>query len=354
MQRRSFIGTGLAFGATAPLILTPSKAAAKRPVLGQGDFQYELHTNWAERHRPRHHPVLNCHEIVQAPDGRIFMLGDHPERQMLVFDDTGKIIDSWGTTYPGGHGLTLGTNESEPYLLLTDAGSIRVGNQWVKYSGRVAKTDLNGREVFTLGHPMTAGAYQPDWAFNPTETCVAPDGGFYVADGYGSNAILKYSAHGQYEFHFGGPEQDVPDEQVIKNAHGVVVDDRSSQGEPTLLVSSRQKHRLLRFDLQGNYIEGYHFPGCMINRPVIAGEHIFLTTLNTSCVLVLDEQNQLVSAPGAHLPDPEKPGSRIKAIDRSPFTHCHDVCVMSNGDLLVCQWHSKQVYPWLLKRVGSS
>ncbi len=352
MKRRNFIGKSLTVGAAAPLVITQSKSATKRQLLGHGEFQYELHTDWVDQHGPRHYPVLNCHEIVQAPDGRIFMLGDHAERQMLVFDDTGKIIDSWGTTYPGGHGLTLGGSESDPYLLLTDAGSVRVGGQWVKYSGRVAKTDLNGREIFTIGHPMTIGAYKPEWAFNPTETCVAPDGGFYVADGYGSDTILKYSAQGEYEFHFGGPEQNVPDEQLIKNAHGVVVDSRTSQGEPSLLVSSRQMNRLLRFDLQGKFIESYHFPGCLVNRPVIAGEHIFLTTLNTSSVLILDKDNKLISAPGATLPDAEKPESRIKAVARSPFTHCHDVCVTSSGDLLVCQWHSKQVYPWLLKRVS--
>ena len=36
-----------------------------------------------------------------------------------------------------------------------------------------------------IGHPSTIGVYKPEDPFMPTEIAVAPNGDFYVADGYG-------------------------------------------------------------------------------------------------------------------------------------------------------------------------
>jgi hypothetical protein len=33
------------------------------------------------------------------------------------------------------------------------------------------------------------------------------------------------------------------------------------------------------------------------------------------------------------------------------FDHGHDVCVLDNGDLIVCQWNALQTYPIKLEKV---
>jgi peptidylglycine monooxygenase len=33
------------------------------------------------------------------------------------------------------------------------------------------------------------------------------------------------------------------------------------------------------------------------------------------------------------------------------FDHGHDVCVLANGDMIVCQWNAFQTYPIKLERV---
>ncbi len=340
---------GLAFH--APFIKAQSKSG-KREIVGHGAFQYEVTKDWADRHMPRNFGVLNCHEMVQVDDGRIFMIGDHPDRQVLVFAPDGRIVDSWGKMYPGGHGMTKSEEGNETLLYLTDSASFRIGSRWVKQAGRVAKTTLDGQELFCTSHPLTVGAYEPDMPFNPTETCVAPDGGFYVTDGYGSSYVLKYNARGQFQFKFGGSEGE-PETGRLKTPHGVLVDDRDP-ANPCVLVSSRSDKRLQRYTLDGKYIDGFDFKGAAINRPVIHGDYLYITTLNTSCVLILNKDYKVVSAPGAGEPAYDDQGvfMQLKRLTPPLFTHCHDVCVLENEDLLVCQWNSGQVFPYHLKRLA--
>ena len=93
--RRHFLaGIG---GAAASLWIQPVKAAPdprKDTIIGHGGFRYRVHKDWVPPGQGRHHPILNCHEMVQVRDGRLFMIGDHGTHQMLVFKTDGTILDS--------------------------------------------------------------------------------------------------------------------------------------------------------------------------------------------------------------------------------------------------------------------
>ena len=45
--------------------------------------------------------------MVQDSKGRLIMLGDHTHNNILIFDKSGKLLDNWGTAWPGGHGLSI-------------------------------------------------------------------------------------------------------------------------------------------------------------------------------------------------------------------------------------------------------
>ena len=58
---------------------------------------------------------------------------------------------------------------------------------------QVVKTTLDGEQLFVLEYPKDAKdvagkpCYQNDQKYKPTNIAFAPNGDFYVADGYGSN-----------------------------------------------------------------------------------------------------------------------------------------------------------------------
>lgn len=362
-QRRHFLA-GLATASASLWSQHLSTAAsASDPVVGHGTHRYRVQKDWVPPGQGRHHPILNCHEMVQVKDGRLFMIGDHWNHQMLIFKPDGTILDSWGAVWPGGHGLTRTEENGEEFLFVTDSGMWKSGPSPYRQTGRVTKIDLTGREIFSLSHPMSVGAYTPEMPFNPTETAIAPNGDIYVADGYGSQFVLRYNARGKFLQRFGGKEN-VPEAQRLNNAHGVAIDTRRGVDQATVLVTSRADHCFRRFTLDGNYLETLAVPGALVCRPVISGQELYagvcwsktpeinkLPQNPSGFVVILDGADRIISAPGGTEPvyenDQPKPLMQAERI----IDHGHDVCVLENGDLIVCQWNAFQTYPVKLERV---
>jgi hypothetical protein len=360
--RRHFL-TGLSSAALG--VWSQRLAAASQKgdqIIGHGRYRYRVRKDWVPAGQGRNHPILNCHEMVQVRDGRLFMIGDHSHNQMLVFKTDGTILESWGTVWPGGHGLTKAEENGEEFLFVTDSGLWKSGAGAFRQTGRVTKIDLNGREILSISHPMAFGAYEPHMPFNPTEVAVASNGDIYVADGYGSNYVLRYDQHGKFIARFGGKEG-VPLAERLNSPHGIALDSRKGVQHATLVVTSRGDNCFQRFNLKGQHLETIPTPGAFVCRPVFSGEEFYagacwskdvsgkFLSMAAGFVVVIGADDRVVAAPGAGAP--EYDAGKLKPLVRSEdvFEHAHDVCVLANGDLIVCQWNAFQTYPIKLERV---
>lgn len=355
--RRQFLQQiAAATGATfiAPHIAASSfdvNVNTRRPVLddeviGHGDFRYRVEIGWGDLD-PSRYPVKNCHEMVMDRKGRLIMVTDETRNNILIYDKSGKLLDSWGSDYPGGHGLTLWDAGGEEFLFITDPST-----------GRVDKTTLDGRVLLTLEDPRTVGGYEEEETYRPTETAIGPDGMIYVADGYGSYYVLRYSPDGEYIDKFGGAGN--ADEE-LHEPHGVVVDNRKG-GTPTLLVTSRRHNSFKRFTLDGRYLETIFLPGAYVCRPVIDGENVYagvcwsrLRYLNltneSGFITILDGRNRVVSNPAGTAPKYVDGELQLMVQEEPVFKHCHDVCIDDDKNIYVCQWNAGNSYPIKLHRV---
>ncbi|MCG2587593.1 hypothetical protein [Rhodohalobacter sulfatireducens] len=347
--RRDFIKKSslLAGGAIIPSIfhIGRSKPKLEDTILGHGDFQYRVHQEWGNLD-PENTPVKNCHEMVLDSQGRLIMITDEVQNNIIIYDKSGKLLESWGDQFPGGHGLTLFDEGGEDVLFITD------------YSlEKVFKTTTDGRMLMTIGHPNTIGVYGEEDPFRPTETAIAPNGDIYVADGYGSQFILQYDSDGNFIRKFGGAGDE---DHLFSTAHGVAIDDRS--GTPTLLCTSRGHNSFKRFTMDGEYLETIFLPGAFVCRPVIDDGNIYSgvcwsrlrylnQTDNSGFVTILNDQNRVVSNPGGTQPEYENGELQLMVQENPLFNHCHDVCVDEDKNLYVCQWNAGQTYPIKLERV---
>ncbi|WEK38157.1 MAG: 6-bladed beta-propeller [Candidatus Pseudobacter hemicellulosilyticus] len=349
MKRRKFLQHSVTLGAaalfTAPFNIIHAQSK-KGELIGHGDFRYRVNRDWGRLDRAAH-PVKDCHEMVMDSKKRLIMLTNETKNNILIYDKSGKLLDSWGHRFPGGHGLTLHNENGEEFLYITDIDL-----------GEVYKTTLTGEVLLTIRHPKTIGQYDACDKFMPTETCIGPTGDIYVADGYGSQFVLQYSPQGEFIRKFGGNSYQ-PDK--FKQVHGIALDTRDPNN-PVLLCTDRMKNCFKRFSLDGQYLDSIHLPGAYMSRPVIDGDMVYsgvcfsalqhyMLTYNSGFVTILDKHNKVVSNPGGTRPRYKQGELELMVQDKPIFKHCHDVCVDDDKNLYICQWNADGVYPYKLERV---
>ncbi|GAB3555891.1 NHL repeat-containing protein [Spirosoma fluminis] len=351
-SRRSFVqkaSLATAAAIAAPTILTAKSGrnTAEAVVIGHNGFRYRVVPGWGLLDAGKN-PVNDCHEMVQDANGRILMLTNETKNNVLVYDKSGKLLESWGHEYPGGHGLSIGGEGNDQYLLICDTDR-----------NQVIKTDLKGRELLKLDYPKETGKYAYPAQFKPTETAVNPaNGDIYIVDGYGLNYVMQYDRTGKLIRYWGGKGEAV---DTFDCCHGIVVDRRNASS-PTLLITDRRRNALKRFSLDGKYLATIALPGSYICRPVIHGQNIYGAVFRSTSdsypdsgyIQILDKNDRVVSTPGGSEPvyQGDKLVEQRKDRSMSTFIHPHDVLVDDDENVYVAQWNSKKTYPIKLERVA--
>lgn len=329
--RRSFLLTA---GATAPLILrATNKSGSAKPIAGSGAYTFEVTHDWGEL--PAEIRYGNTHGVCQDSNGHIYIhhtvnAASESSDSMVVFDESGRFIKSWGREFKGGaHGLHIRKEGSTEFLYLCDTKR-----------GILVKTTLDGEEVFTLGYPSESSSYASNAdgtkkKYSPTNVAIAPNGDIYIGDGYGSSFINVYNRDGKFLFSFGGLGSGAGQ---LNCPHGLILDDRGP--DPFLMVADRGNHRIQTFTLSGkhiSFIEGTNLP-CYFEFNK-AGETV-VPDLGAR-VTLLDKNNQVIE----HLGDDSAAHNweNVRKLDRTAFTPgkfvCpHGACFDHGGNIFVVEW----------------
>lgn len=341
-SRRDFLITAGAAAMTASALTSSTgptivgaadKAGSKRAVIGSGEHTYEVTHGWGEV--PAHIKWGETHGVAIDSQGLVYIkhrtrIAEAPMDSIAVFDPSGKFVRSWGQQYHGGgHGIDIRKEGNQEFLYLCVS------------TGRVVKATLTGEEVWTKGRPLETGKYDdPSALFKPTNLCFAPDGGFYVADGYGSHFIHQYDKDAKWVRSWGG-FGDKPGE--FKTPHGIWLDDRPGRA-PAIAVCDRANARLQYFTLDGKHIEfvnGVSFPAALETR----GDIMLCPDLHAR-VTLFDKDNKVIT----HLGYEQSWTDRV--LDDGKFTlrgqpanwpdgkflHPHDACFDKAGNIFVVEW----------------
>lgn len=356
-SRRRFVrnGIGLAALAAAPRVLTRSKAA--EPVLvGRGEHRYEVQHDWAQL--PDRYTWQTTHNVAVDRDGLVYVIHegredqkDHPS--IFVFDPAGKFVRAFGRQFQGGgHGLEVVTEGRDQFLYVT-------GYQQLK---NFAKLTLTGEVVWERRAPMASGLYPEGEAgdpkkvwgrdrFMPTNYAFLPDGGFFLADGYGSYRIHRYDRHGNWLSMFGAVGKG---DGEFNTPHGIALDARPGR-EPRVVVADRANARLQWFTLDGQHrktLDGFILPANLDTY----GDLLLVPDLSARVTLLDGKDNVIhLGEDSAWREEVLKDGMKMR---REPgrwaagkFVHPHDACFDAEGNILVAEWvHTGRITK--LRKVG--
>lgn len=305
--------------ATAP----PDARAVHETVrTGSGEWSFESVAGWAKipegkTYGPTHGGV------AVARNGEIYTATDGPEG-IAVFAPDGTLARTVGKEFSGCHSLLLREEDGQEFLY---AAHLR-GHQ-------VVKLRLDGTSVWTLAAPMESKAYESPDKFQPTSVAVAADGRIFVADGYGTSLIHVFGADRKWQKSFAGAGSE---DGQVNTCHGIAIHAR--EGEPLLYVCDRENRRLVRFGLDGKFVDtlatDLHRPCTLAFR-----EDAIAVAELEGRVTILDGSGKEL----AHLGDNPDAAQRA-SFDVPPsswkegiFTAPHGLAFDAKGDLFVQDWN---------------
>ena len=348
MDRRSFLTTSASGSLLLPHLLLGKKSGNSPLVIGEGVHQYEVTHNWAKL--PSQYSWQTTHNLAVDQAGFVYVihegrkhLKEHPS--IFVFDPNGKFVRAFGSQFQGGgHGIEVRKEGNEEFLYICAYQNIKA----------FAKLTLTGETVWEKYAPMDSGVYRkgedskesvrfegkgrPRWgkdAFLPTNFAFLNDGGFLLADGYGSFWIHRYDKDGNWVSKFGGPGNG---KGSFRTPHGIWTDRRN--GEETVVVCDRAHHTVQFLSLDGKHLQTIDGFGLPANADVW-NDLLMIPELHARITL-LDKNNKVVARLGDDVENvvTQKKVKRgnAKTWKNGKFVHPHDACFSSNGDIFVAEW----------------
>jgi hypothetical protein len=341
-SRRNFLTS--AAGASAALLAAPAIATASRTqnevIIGEGEYRYRVNHAYAQL--PDKYSWQTTHNVAVDSTGNLYVIHegrrdqkDHPA--IFVFDPAGKFVRAFGAQFQGGgHGIEVRQEGSEEFLYVAAYQQVKA----------FAKLTLKGDIVWFRKAPMESGLYapgedtstEPSWnrqGFLPTNFAFLDDGGFLLADGYGTFCIHRYDKDAKWVSSFGGAGDG---KGTFNTSHGLWIDRRPGR-EPSIVVTDRAHDTLQIFSMDGKYLETLTGFGLPAN--IDTWQKLMLVPELKSSVTLLNEKNEVVARLGRNV----ERLSEVKDLRGQPdkwidgqFVHPHDACFAANGDIFVAEW----------------
>jgi DNA-binding beta-propeller fold protein YncE len=202
---------------------------------------------------------------------------------------------SWS---PGPNTPTYAVIPPRPACDSCGAHSVRVdpdGNIWIVDAGGhvVVKMNPKGRVILQLGRKGVPGQGHGNF-YMPTDVAFAPNGDFYVSDGYGNSRVVKFSRDGQYLLEF-GTKGTAPGEFLLP--HAVALDARGR-----VYVSDRENRRIEIFDSNGKFLTQWANVGGFSGLAMTKDQQLWAAGGDRVVLLNLEGQTVGRLAPGGNLP----------------------------------------------------
>lgn len=199
----------------------------------------------------------------------------------------------------------------------------RDGNLWITdmRNHTVVKFSLEGKVLMALGERGVPG--NDERHFNrPTDVAVAPNGDFFVSDGYGNSRVVKFDKSGKFLLSWGSKGAR---EGQFHLPHAVMLD-----AENQLYVADRENNRIQVFDTEGKFIR--QFGGFAPYGIYLAPEKtLFVADGRAHRVLKMSLDGKVLATWGAH---GSEPGN---------FKLPHGITVGADGAVYVAEVDGKRV-----------
>ena len=277
--------------------LTPLSAELKSgPAL-----PHKVVINWAKLPKGWNFGETSGVAVDKQDNVWVFNRGAHP---VIQFDKNGNMLQAWSDmTLVSSHGIRV-----DPQ-----------GNIWgIDVKGhRVVKYDTAGKVQMVLGR--SPGKNDSSGDFNePTNIAFAPNGDFFISDGYVNSRVAKFNREGDHLAHWGAKGTGDGEFNLV---HDVVLD-KSGR----LYVADRTNERIQIFDTNGKFLGKWSNIGAPWGLDYVERENaIYMCDGVNNRVVKLNLEGEVLGVLGSYGKTPGK------------FDFAHSIAVDSTGAIYVAE-----------------
>ncbi len=235
---------------------------------------------------------------------------------IMVLDSNGKVIEDWSqwdSLFKMPHRVAISPYDKDKSVWVIE----RELHQIFKFSHDGKKL------LMTLGEKGVKASDKKHFG-RPADIAFAPDGSFYIADGYDNTRIVKFDKSGKYQLEW-GTEGTAPGQFKVQ-VHDVAVD---AQGR--VFVADRGNDRIQIFDANGKFIEMWQ----NIKKPsyihITKDGFVWVVSGAGNRLLKYDMNGKLLTTWGMY------------GVEKGQFDDPHDLSVDSAGNLYVAIFSTQKV-----------
>ena len=242
-------------------------------LLAQNRPSYEVASDWVELGEGMDWGPVSSVSVDRQ--GRILAM-QRVDPAIVVLDAAGRFVEGWADgLFKWAHGLRV---DDDGFIWATDGQ----GHVVMKFSP-------DGELLLELGQRDVTGD-GPDTFNRPTDVAVAPNGDFFVSDGYGNSRVVKFDRDGKFLKSWGskgtGPgEFDLP--------HSIVIDSRGR-----VLVGDRENGRVQIFDQQGTYLDQWNDVSAPYGLHITEDDILLVADANGGSITIVDGSGQKLDVIG--------------------------------------------------------
>lgn len=278
--------------------------AQQREVKSGPPLPHKLVSDWAQLPKSWNFGEASGVDVDRNDNVWAFNRG---KRQIIQFDRTGKMIQGWDDLpIRSAHGIRVGPD----------------GNIWaLDVAGHTLfKFSTEGRILqVTGGVGGQAGNMESKDAFNrPTGIAFAPNGDYYVSDGYVNSRVVRFGRDGIFQKQWGSKGTADGEFNLV---HDVAVDARGR-----VYIADRENWRVQVFDADGKFLAKWTDVGSPWGLYYASKENaIYMCDGYTNRIVKLNLDGQIQGVLGSYGKAPGK------------LDFVHNIAVDSRGDIYVAE-----------------
>jgi hypothetical protein len=295
-------------------------------ITGNGEWTYSVSAGWGRLHAGN--VFGGTHGGIATDKSGHVYVSTQSATGILVYSPDGELLKTIANRYPEVHSIVYAEENNEEFFYTT----VQKGTPDENWLFVKMKTD--GTVVQKITAPPEAGFKAPnEWRL--TAAVPTPDGGMFIANGYGDSRLFRFDKNGNYLASYAGKGKT---DGLFDCCHGISVDTRYDQ--PLMLVCDRENRRLCHVDFDGKFVRSITDH---LRRPCQTSFHGDFAVVSEleGRVTILDRDNAPVAFIGDNPRKEQWANYQLQPGDIAPafFSAAHGCHIDQQANIYISDWN---------------